>query len=185
MNENQISLAIGVLSIVAGSSVLVAFIKNSQLNRRKHKELVAEASKSVYKRVEMYYRIRRRTKDPADIISIRNVFHGIQEENEYYKTLLKSESKWHGNRYELYINAIQNLTGDQIRLAWLQKPFGPNAEIKSNQRPDHQMIDLLSAQFAVDCRRVVNPLSRVFMRIRDSFWVTRFWRVRAYDIPEL
>jgi hypothetical protein len=185
VKDSQISLAIGVLSIIAGSSVLVAYIKNSQLNRRKHKELVAEASKSVLKRVEMYYRIRRRTKDPADIISIRNTFHGIQEENEYFKTLLKSESKWHGNRYEMYINAIQKLTGDHIRQAWIQKPFGPDAEIKSNHRPDHQKIDLLSAQFALDCRRVINPVSRIWMRIRDSFLVTKLWRVRAYDLREL
>lgn len=182
MNSEQISQSIAALSLIAGSSVLVAYIKNSQNNKRAHKQLVSEASKSVLKRVEMYYRIRRRTKNTEDVVSIRNLFHQIQEENEYYKTLLMSESKWHGERYEMYITAIQKLTGAYIREAWKQKPFGPNAEIKATERPDNKKINLLANQFAKDCRRLIWPLSRFAMRLRDSYIVKKVWRVNVYDV---
>lgn len=180
MGDN-LTLAIQLLAIILGSSVLAVIVKNSQANQLKHKKIIAEASKSVLKRVEMYYRIRRRTKNADDIIAIRNMFHQVQEENEYYQTLLASESKWHGERYALYIQAIQRLTRDQTRDAWKQKPFGPDAEIKKEDRPNHVRIHELSMQFAKDSRRLMNPLMRIFMRMRDSWLVTRLWKVTVYE----
>jgi hypothetical protein len=175
--ELMVTLLIGVI----GSSVLAAVVKNSQLQSSKHRELVAAASKSVYMRVEMYYRIRRRTKDAADVIAIRNAFHQIQEENEYYRALLATESKWHGERYGLYIKAIKKLTEQQTQDAWKQRPFGPDAQIKSENRPNHQRINELSMQFAKDSRRLMNPVMRPWMRIRDSWVVTRLWKIRVYE----
>jgi uncharacterized protein with PIN domain len=178
--EENIALAIQLLAALVGSSVLVALMKNSQENERKHKEIIANASKSVLKRVEMYYRIRRRTNQRDDVINIRNIFHEIQEENEYYKTLLVSESKWHGERYSLYITAIQKLTASETQKAWKQKPFGPSAEIGPKDRPDYKRINELSMQFAKDSRRLTNPFMRILMRVRDSWLVTRVWKITAY-----
>jgi hypothetical protein len=113
--DNFLEITATLLVGVLGSSVLASVVKNSQAQSAKHKELVAAASKSVYKRVEMYYRIRRRTKDGADVIRIRDLFHQVQEENEYYRVLLTTESKWHGERYGLYIKAIKKLTEQQTR----------------------------------------------------------------------
>lgn len=175
--EVMVTLLVGVV----GSSVLAAVVKNSQLQSNKHKELVAAASKSVYKRVEMYYRIRRRTKDLTDVITIRDTFHQIQEENEYYRVLLTTESKWHGERYSLYIRAIKLLTVKQTQNAWKQKPFGPDAQIMSKDRPDHQRIDELSMQFAKDSRRLMNPVMRPIMRIRDSSLIVRVWKIKVYE----
>lgn len=179
--EQQLAIAIQLLAAVLGSSVLVAFLKNSQANSLKHKEIIANASKSVLKRVELYYRIRRRTKDEADIISIRDAFHLVQEENEYFKTLLSIESKWHGERYTKYITAIQALTKVHSQQAWKQKPFGPDAEIKPEDRPDHKRINELSEQFAKDSRRLMNPLLSIWMSLRDSWLITRIWRVNVYE----
>ncbi len=180
MSDN-LALAVNMLSVLLGSSLLVAVVNNSRKASAEHKKLVAEASKSVLKRVEMYYRIRRRTKNVDDTIAIRNTFHQIQEENEYYKTLLISESKWHGERYVLYISAIQKLTADQTRDAWKQRPFGPDAEIKPEQRPNHQRINELSLQFAKDTRRLMNPVVRVFMRLRDSWPAKKVWKITVYE----
>ncbi len=182
MNSDQITYALRFLSLIAGSTVVVAYIKNSQLNKRAHKKLVSEASKSVLKRVEMYYRIRRRTKSSEDLISIRNIFHQIQEENEYYKTLLMSESKWHGERYQLYITAIQELTRDSLRNAWMKKPFGPAVEIKVDERPDHAKINRLANQFSKDCRRLMSRTMRILMRLRDSGVIRKFWAIKVYDV---
>jgi hypothetical protein len=179
--ENNLTLAVELLAALIGSSVLVALVKNSQENERKHKELIASASKSVFKRVEMYYRIRRRTTNREDIIDIRNHFHDIQEENEYYKTLLVTESKWHGGRYALYITAIRKLTATQTEQAWTQRPFGPNATVSPQDRPNHARINELSMQFAKDSRRLANPFMRIWMRLRDSWIVTRIWKITVYE----
>jgi len=180
VNSDQILYAIRLLSIVAGSSVLVTFIKNRQINARAHQKLVSEASKSALKRAEMYYIIRRRTKSNEDVVAIRNAFHTIQEENNYYKTLLMSESKWHGERYGLYVAAIQRVTGDKIRKAWKQKA-GPDVEVKLGDRPDSQEIDRLANQFSKDCRRLINPLMRVWMRLRDSWLGKKVGEIKVYD----
>lgn len=180
MSDN-LTLAVNMLSVLLGSSLLVAVVNNSRKASAEHKKLIAAASKSVLMRVEMYYRIRRRTKNIDDTIAIRNLFHQIQEENEYYKTLLISESKWHGERYVLYISAIQKLTADQTQDAWKQRPFGPDAEIKSDQRPNYIKINQLSLQFARDTRRLMNPIMRICMRIRDSWLIKRAWKITAYE----
>lgn len=180
--ENEPNIMLTVLAILLGSAVIAKIVENSQLRHSKHKEIVAEASKSVYKRVEMYYRIRRRTKSTDDAIKIRDMFHQIQEENEYYRVLLTSESKWHGERYSMYIKAIKQLTEEQTRNAWKQKPFGVDAEIKPEHRPNHKRIEELSMQFAKDSRRLMNPLMRIVMYMRDSRPVTWLWRISVYDV---
>ncbi len=179
--ENDLTLILALLGLLMGSSVFASVVKNSQIRSMKHKELVAAASQSVYKRVEMYYRIRRRTKDASDVISIRNAFHNVQEENEYYRVLLTTESKWHGERYSLYIKAIQKLTEVQSREAWKQKPFGPDVVISPEDRPDHKKIEKLSMQFAKDSRHLMNPLMNILMCCRDSRLVKFVWKVRAYE----
>jgi uncharacterized protein with PIN domain len=179
--ESNVTLAVNALSLLLGSSLLVAVLNNSRKASVEHKKLVAEASKSVLNRVEMYYRIRRRTKNQDDVIAIRNMFHQVQEENEFYKALLISESKWHGERYVLYISAIQRLTAKETQEAWKQRPFGPDAEIKPEQRPNMQRINELSLQFAKDSRRLMNPILRIWMRIRDSWLVKKFWKIKAYE----
>jgi hypothetical protein len=170
-----------VVSFLLGSAVIAAIINNNQVRATQHKELIAAASKSVFRRVEMYYRICRRTNEVSDLIKIRDMFHQIQEENEYYRTLLVIESKWHGERYALYINAIRKLTEQQTREAWKQKTFGPNVEVKKEHRLDHCKINELSMQFAKDSRRLMNPFMRVLMRIRDSKLVTHIWKVNVYE----
>lgn len=179
--ESNLTSALNLLSLILGSSLLVAVLNNSRKASIKHKKLVAEASKSVLKRVEMYYRIRRRTEETNDVMTIRNHFHQTQEENEFYKTLLISESKWHGERYVLYISAIQKLTGKKIQEAWTQKPYGPNVEVKPKERPDIERIKELSLQFAKDTRRLMNPFMRIYMRIRDSWIITKWWKITVYE----
>lgn len=179
--DNYIELVATLLIGLLSSAVLAAIVKNSQAQAMKHKELIAAASKSVFKRVEMYYRIRRRTKDSSDVIVIRDMFHQVQEENEYFRVLLASESKWHGERYALYIKAIKKLTMQQTQLAWKQRPFGPDAEVKPEHRPNHVRIDELSMQFAKDSRRLMNPFMRGLMRLRDSWLVTRIWKITVYE----
>lgn len=96
--------------------------------------------------------------------------------------MLTIESKWHGGRYTLYIQAVKELTEQQIQEAWEQQSFGPNTEIEPENKPNHAQIDKLSTQFAKDSRRLMNPLMRSWMRLRDSWLVTRIWRITVYDL---
>lgn len=179
--DSNLTLALNALSLLLGSSLLVAVLNNSRKASVQHKKLVAEASKSVLKRVEMYYRIRRRSKNPDDIVAIRNLFHQTQEENAYYKALLISESKWHGERYDMYISAVQKLTGSKLQEAWKQRPFGPGVEIKPSEQPYVKRINELSLQFAKDSRRLMNPIMRMYMRLRDSWLITKIWKITVYE----
>lgn len=179
--NGDFSLALNAFSLLLGSSLLVAVLNNSRKASVKHKILVAEASKSVTKRIEMYYRIRRRTDDYDDIRTIRDLFHKTQEENAYYKNLLITESKWHGERYVLYISAIQKLTANSTRDAWEERPFGPDVTIELGEQPDMKRVNELGLQFAKDSRRLMNPLMRIIMRIRDSWLIKKIWKITVYE----
>lgn len=178
--DSNISLGLNVLSLLLGSSLLVAVLNNSRKSSLAHKQLIAEASKSVQKRVEMYFRIRRRTKSESDALAIRDLFHTIQEENAYYKALLISESKWHGERYDMYISAVQKITGPKLQDAWAAKKYGPDVSIGPDEQPDMKRINELGLQFAKDSRRLMNPILRIWMRARDSWLVTRIWKITKY-----
>jgi len=132
--------------------------------------MIASANKSVLKRVELCYRIRRRVDgDKDDMKSIRNMAHETQEENEYYRGLLLSESLWFGNRYSMYIGAIRKLTADPMKLAW-EKKGDPSAGAE-DVNLDHKKISELSNQFMKDARRFMNPILRIRMCFCD-------WRIR-------
>lgn len=171
-------LLLGILGLLLGSSVLVAFISNAVKRELKHKELIAGATKSALRRAEMYYRIRRRTNSKEDLQRIRDEFHDIQQENDYYIALLSIESKWHGNRYQLFLSAIKKESADKIRQAWKSKTFGPSIEIESSECPQ---VNELTQRFTKDSRRLMNPFSRPFMRLRDSSLVQKALPVSAYD----
>ena len=87
-----------IVAVILSSSVIAVLINNfvtGYRNRRsERKELVAKANASILKRVELCYRIRRRAK--GEDMAIKNLAHDIQEENEYYKSLLMVEARWYG-----------------------------------------------------------------------------------------
>lgn len=180
--SEELTLLIALLGALGASGIIVQIVKNAQKLNMAHREIIAEASKSVLRRVEMYYRIRRRTTSDEDVINIRNLFHSVQEENEYFKALLVSRSKWHGQRYVMFIEAIQKLTREHTRDAWKQRPFGPDAEIKAADRPNHKRINELSIQFANDSRKLMNPFTNAWMSLRDSKFVQNFAKVNRYDV---
>lgn len=158
-----------IAAMVLGSSVIAALINNFvsgyRNKRMERKELVAKANASILKRVELCYRIRRRTK--GEDATVKNLAHDIQEENEYYKSLLMVESRWYGKRYSLYLSSIRNLTGEAMKKAW-QMDGDPSVVMESSIKLDHKKIEELSDQFSLDSRRFLCPLKRAWMAIHDK-----------------
>ena len=112
------------------------------------------------------YRNRRPERKKLDM-AIKNLAHDIQEENEYYKSLLMVEARWYGKRYSLYLSSIRNLTGEAMRKAW-QMDGDPSAVMESSIKLNHKKIEELSDQFSLDSRRFLCPLKRTWMAIHDK-----------------
>lgn len=164
--------------LLAGANQLFS-LGNHRSQRRR--EMIASANKSVLKRVELCYRIQRRIhEDVEDIKTIRNMAHEVQEENEYYRGLLLSESRWFGERYSLYIGSIRKLTANSMKKAWEAKG-DPSTRADSKIKLNHSDIGRLSDQFMKDFRRFMNPFLRCWMRTHD-FMLRRFnKKVSVYD----
>lgn len=161
------------IGLLAGSAVVSALvggvISNWHSYRLKRKELIASATRSALARVEMYYRIRRRTDDRSDQIKIRDSFHSIQADNDYYISLLYSESPWLGDTYVMFIAALKKETMPLLQQAWDESPMGPSAKLENTIKPNHVLIEKYRNQFATDSKRYFNPLARSWMWLRYTF----------------
>lgn len=158
--------ATGVIAILAGSSLLAAFASNWQKARQHRKEIVAGASMSALRRVEMYYRVRRRRATNEDDAKLRDMFHEIQEENDHYITLLDIEAPWLGDAYRRYLCAMKIELQPFMTKAWAaNKAGGPDIQIADEDRPD---VDRLVRRFSKDGRRLFNPVMRPMARLRYS-----------------
>lgn len=179
----DINLIVTIFSAALSSSVLTTVISsiltNRATKRQRRRDIIAKAQASVLKRVELCYRIRRRANDKDDAIRIRNAAHDIQEENEYYRCLLLSESRWYGNRYTLYLRAIKQLTGPSMKEAWMKKG-DPKVVMEDDIKLDHEQICKLSDQFSLDSRRFMCFPKRLWMSIHDFI----FRRVKKYDLKK-
>lgn len=159
MNE----LLITILTIVTGSSLLAAFASNWQQARQARKKIVASATLSALKRVEMYYRVRRRIAGDAEDTKLRDQFHDIQEENDLYTAQLDMEAPWLGFAYRRFLGALKRKLAPFMGKAWANPGGGPNVQLISEDRPDiNKYVDL----FAKDGRRLFNPFMRPLMRVR-------------------
>lgn len=158
---------VGTVAVVAvGSSLFASFSANWQAARQHRKEIVAGASRSALRRLEAYYRLRRRRADGSDDTTIRDLLHDIQEENDHYKTSLDVEAPWLGDAYRKYLAAIQRELRPFMVSAWDQNSAGgPDFQFGSDRRPE---VDRYVRLFAKDSRRLFNPIMRVLMRLRYS-----------------
>lgn len=163
-----------VLSSSLIATIINHFIVGHRDGRKERKELIAKASASVLRRVELCYRIRRRT-DGEDA-EIKNLAHEIQEENEYYRCLLRVESKWYGDRYSLYLESVKELTGESMNKAW-KKQGDPSVDMEDDIKLNHRKLNRLAKQFSLDSRRFLHPVRRFLTAVRD-----RICEVTEYDV---
>lgn len=144
-------ILLGAVTVFAGSSVLAAVASNWQESRLKRKAMVADAIQSALKRVEMYYRVRRRSPDKSDDVALRDRFHTIQEDNDHHAALLAMESPWAGFAYRKFLNALKKELAPHMASAWQQNGGGPNVQLRSDDRPD---VDIVPTRPTEDSREV-------------------------------
>lgn len=158
--------ATGIIAVIAGSSLLAAFASNWQKVRQHRKEIVAGALKSALRRVEMYYRIRRRRSSGEDDARLRDMFHDIQEDNDHYSTLLDIEAPWLGDAYRHFLRALKKELQPFMTDAWKDtKASGANAQLLAEAKPD---VERFVQRFAKDGRRLFNPIMRPIARTQYS-----------------
>ena len=173
---NSNDILIGALTVVVSSSVLGAIASNWQESRLKRKAMVADAIQSALKRVEMYYRVRRRNPDESDDIQLRDRFHQIQENNDHHTALLEMESPWAGYAYRKFLGALKRTLAPYMAKAWENPGGGPNTQLQGEDRPN---VDKYVQLFTRDGRRLMNPLMRPIMRVQ--YWLRRLFKENPYD----
>jgi hypothetical protein len=158
--------ATSVIAVIAGSSLLAAFAGNWQSARQHRKEIVAGATRSALRRKEMYYRVRRRRDSGEDDVTLRDLFHDIQEENDQYITLLDIEAPWLGDAYRRFLTALKAELQPFMTQVWApKKAGGADVQLLKEDQPE---VDRLVRLFAQDGRRLFNPLMRPIMRAHYS-----------------
>jgi hypothetical protein len=151
------------LAAVLSGSLIGGVISYYKTSRMRRKQVVAEAFETALARVELLYKVRRRTKDknllPQDELAIRNEIHLVQQKTDYYIGILNAESAWYGERYERLVRLVKIATEDLLRAAWKEEPQGVGVELKDAKHPQ-----LVTARknFIRDTRRYFNPLKRLF-----------------------
>jgi hypothetical protein len=89
------------------------------------------------------------------------------------------ESSWFGMRFEMFIEAVKNTIGDDIKKATETKSNGPLSSVPYDKDKTRQ-IESLHRQFAKDSRRFLNPIANNWMKIRDSRALKRLFKVNKY-----
>jgi hypothetical protein len=165
-----------ILAVAVGSSLLGAMASNWQSTRLERKKIVAGATMSALKRVEMYYRVRRRLPNNKEDVSLRDQFHAIQEENDHYIAQLDMEAPWLGHAYRRFLGALKRELSSFMERAWADEGGGPNIQLRSEERPD---VDRFIKRFAKDGRRLFNPIMRPLMRVR--FTLRKIFKEDPYE----
>lgn len=176
MNDTLLTI----LTVIVGSSLLAALASNWQVSRLKRKAMIADAVQSALKRVEMYYRVRRRSPDGSDDIQLRDRFHQIQEENNHHSALLEMESPWAGHAYRKFLGALKRTLAPYMEKAWVNPGGGPNIQLKSEDHPDVAKYVQL---FTRDGRRLMNPFMRPIMRVH--YWLRKLFKENPYDANKI
>lgn len=175
MNIDQ-DVLLQIITILLGSSILATIFAGHFKRETEKRKIVAEATKSALSRVEMYYRVRRRFENKEDETSIRDKFHSIQEENDYYKSLLLAESQWFGVCYAKFLQCVKDATNKKINQAWQKAGEGPGAVLDGD---DHIIIANLTNKFAKDSKKYTTTRWRVLKHIWHV-WLKR--EVKGYNV---
>jgi len=131
------TIFLSIVGSILGSAVLSTLISGWQATRLRKQELFAKAYQVALRRVEMLYRILRRTGDLDEDVRLRDAMHEVQEDTSYYAGLLTIESKKLGDSYAALINKIRLETADSFRDAWKNNPKKPSAELKNFKHPKY------------------------------------------------
>lgn len=156
---------ISIVASLLGSAVLSTALSGRQATRLRKQELFAKAYQVSLRRVEMLYRILRRTGTPEEDAKLRDAMHETQEDTSYYIGLLSMESVELGKTYSALIDKIKVETADSFRAAWKSTPRKPGAELKNF---NHPVFDQEERIFLETARKHFTSLNSLRKRLTAS-----------------
>jgi hypothetical protein len=163
VTTQSVTIIVGfITAILAGGLItsVVGYYGNQRARRRK---IIAEAVKVAFERVEILYKIRRRTNNPdllpSDELAIRNEMHDIQSKTDYFITIISSESAWLGVKYQNLISEIKRQTEPLLQEAWERVPQGIGVKLKQDKHPN---LSKVQNSFILDSQRYFNPMRRLW-----------------------
>lgn len=139
--------------------------------RDRRRALYGTAYQQAMAWVEMLYRVRRRGNDEASARELVERFHALQEQIDYHRGWLGSESKYLARSYCRLVGAIKCQTEPLMRTAWSHPGCEPGEPVAGNVL--HPSVEQYSLDFLTDVRLHLSlwpviPLLRLAWRNRDD-----------------
>ncbi len=150
-------------------AILTAVITRVRDRRLESAKILAEAGCLLFARSELPYRIMRRVEDGSEDIIIKNHIHDIQEKLEYHRFLIKSRSKWLGEKFDACLDKIVKQTGCAMSYAWSVKGI-PSGDLptKYRQEIDDKEIRLCLNEFSSDIYAFMRPWRRWLIMLLEK-----------------
>jgi hypothetical protein len=129
LTSTESSLLVAFVAGTVGAAAAMAFGRWTDATNRR-RETYAEAVQILYSWAEYPYRIRRRTSNgPADLSSLAEQGHNLQEKLRWYETWVTTECHWLGAHYSQVVVFITGEVGPVSSEAWHAPPISAAQEM--------------------------------------------------------
>lgn len=138
--------------------------------RNHRRDQYAEAMRVLVRWAEYPFRIRRRTSDDrAELRSLIELGHELQEQLQCHRTWIEAESRWIGQQYNHAIGVIKMRSRDAITDAWRATPIATGVDLVLNGWGPEPIDDVLQAlnrgiAFRFGMRRAIGWLPQLRKR---------------------
>lgn len=140
--------------IAAGSAVVLTVLRSLgwlvSAPRDRRRDLYGLAYQDAMAWLEMLYRVRRRARGPEAERELIERFHELQEQIDYHRGWLGSESRYLARSYCRLVLAIKKSSEPLIQEAWEQEPRTPGTPAPGGER--HVQVEADSLRFLADVR---------------------------------
>lgn len=157
------------LGLLLAGLKAVAWLLSGPRDRRR--ALYGTAYQQAMAWVEMLYRVRRRGNDESSARDLVERFHALQEQIDYHRGWLGSESKYLARSYCRLVGAIKRQTEPLLRTAWTDPGCAPGEATPGDAV--HPAVEQYSLDFLTDVRLHLSlwpvvPRVRLAWRNRDD-----------------
>lgn len=157
-----------VLSGLVASGILTLFLTKYFERVQERRELFANAYKTILAWREMLYRVRRRENTKEQNRELRDRFHLLQEEIDFYQGMISVESEALGRSYSKLVLVVKTETRELIQKAW-DKPIQQTASSEQDSNTN-QKINEAAESFLSDVRDWLSiwQIPKIFVHRRNK-----------------
>jgi hypothetical protein len=162
--------------IAAAATIFVAIIGGLgaylMAERARRREIYGQAFRAAMSWGEFYFRVRRRGSEKGEDAKLLQLFHGKQEEIDYYRGWIGSESRWMKKSYARFVGGIKGNCSKKIQEAWDEKPVPPG-----NFKGEDLGLEGYAASFLYDVRCHLSwwLVPRILVVVRNTDWIRRWF----------